>query len=550
MTHRTVAWALLACSIATPAAAQLPVVPGAPGFGMDTPAGRGGEVHRVTTLAESGAGSLRACIEATGPRICIFEVAGTIVLTRDLVVRQPFLTLAGQTAPSPGIDLRGATLVIATHDVLVQHVRVRVGDDPDGPIGTNRDAIAIANGREALHHVVIDHVSMSWSVDEMLSIWYEATDVTLRHVIAAEALDDSIHVDEGASVAEPHGFGPIFSPDAGRVAAYGNLLAHLRGRQPLSDATDLVWVNNVVYDRLQIFSHVGGRSGEPTRNSFVGNVYLEGASLAGWAEDRRPITLLETLVPGSRAHVHDNVWSMTSRADDWDLVQNESAIDETALRAASPPSWPEGLEARPSAETLDWVLATAGARPVDRDEVDARIIRQVREGTGTVINCVADDGSARCALNAGGWPTTTEVHRPLTLPDDPSGDEDGDGYTDLEEWLHGMAAEVEGALPAPTCAAQGGTCCMDATVCSRSAAASDCASCCLDACEAVVERDASRPDGGSDAGAARDGSVADGGVDRPRVGCGCRIRRGGPDHGSIVVVLVALGLLRRAARRF
>lgn len=117
--HRTLPWR--------------PPSSGASGFGVDTPAGRGGTVYRVTNLNESGRGSLGACVAARGPRVCIFEVSGTIRLTKDLVVRNDRITIAGQAAPSPGILLRGAALNITASGVLVQHLRVRVGDDRSGP---------------------------------------------------------------------------------------------------------------------------------------------------------------------------------------------------------------------------------------------------------------------------------------------------------------------------------------------------------------------------------------------------------------------------------
>src|SRR5690606_28743397 len=121
----------------------LPVIPGAAGFGIDTPAGRGGTVHKVTNLNEPGAGSLGACVAAPGPRVCVFEVSGTIRLTKNLTIKNPHITIAGQTAPSPGIMLRGAGLWIVPSHVLVQHLRVRPGDDPSGPSPENRDALVI-----------------------------------------------------------------------------------------------------------------------------------------------------------------------------------------------------------------------------------------------------------------------------------------------------------------------------------------------------------------------------------------------------------------------
>src|SRR6185436_2073195 len=113
----------LACGVA-PLANAVPILPGAIGHGITTPAGRGGAVIRVTNLNADGAGSLKACVDTTGPRVCVFEVSGTIRLPDDLTLRKPYITIAGQTAPSPGITLRGAGLLVKTSDVLVQHLHV------------------------------------------------------------------------------------------------------------------------------------------------------------------------------------------------------------------------------------------------------------------------------------------------------------------------------------------------------------------------------------------------------------------------------------------
>ena len=124
----------------TTAPAAIPVIPGGAGFGMETLAGRGGKVYRVTNLKADGAGSLKACVDGKEPRICIFEVSGTIRITSDLMIRHGRLTIAGQTAPSPGIMIRGAALRIQASDILVQHIRVRAGDDTNGPDPDNRES--------------------------------------------------------------------------------------------------------------------------------------------------------------------------------------------------------------------------------------------------------------------------------------------------------------------------------------------------------------------------------------------------------------------------
>lgn len=156
-------------------ASALPVVPSAIGFGTDTVAGRGGEVYRVTNLDDRGPGSLRFGMEEVeGPRVIVFDVSGVIRLSSDLVLREDgpgkhgFLTIAGQTAPAPGITLAGAGISIRSHDILIQHIAIRPGDRLK-PVD-NRDCIKIGGGPgHPVHHIVIDHVSCSWAVDETAS---------------------------------------------------------------------------------------------------------------------------------------------------------------------------------------------------------------------------------------------------------------------------------------------------------------------------------------------------------------------------------------------
>ena len=146
----------MAAAAAGPAHA-LPVIPGAAGFGIDTPAGRGGPVYRVTNLLESGAGSLKACIDATGPRTCVFEVSGVIRLTEDMTIRNGKLTIAGQTAPSPGIMIRGGALKVHASDILIQHLRFRIGDDPVGPDPARARATPDLSSRPRDHHAPSVH---------------------------------------------------------------------------------------------------------------------------------------------------------------------------------------------------------------------------------------------------------------------------------------------------------------------------------------------------------------------------------------------------------
>src|SRR4051812_44689541 len=172
--------ALLASLVALGATTvqALPVIPGAYGYGIETPAGRGGTVYKVTNLNASGSGSLKACVDGTTPRTCVFEVSGVIRLTTDLTIRNSNITIAGQTAPSPGIMIRGVGIKIQASDVLIQHIRVRTGDDPNGPDPDNRDSLKIeGSAAKPVRNIVIDHCSFSWAIDELASAWGQTDNI-------------------------------------------------------------------------------------------------------------------------------------------------------------------------------------------------------------------------------------------------------------------------------------------------------------------------------------------------------------------------------------
>ena len=450
LTTRAAVCAALAIAGLSPlAASALPVIPGATGYGTSTPAGRGGKVFRVTTLAESGEGSLKACVDANVPRVCVFEVSGTIKLSKDLMIKNPKITIAGQTAPSPGIMLRGSALVIKASDVLVQHIRVRAGDDAAGESAENRDALKIeANqGMPTISNIVVDHCSFSWALDETASAWRLWDNLTLSNNIFSEPLNDSTHP-KGA-----HGYGVLFGPVDGHVTFSGNLLAHIVARNPLTNATNAVIVNNVIYNWKNFAVDLQSQAGVATKNAVVGNVFVKGKDYAS----HTPITLradaANGLKSGSKVYLEDNT-AQGASGDPWSLAS--AVFGDLTLanfKSSAPPAWPSGMTRLPAAGdvTLNTVLKSSGARPADRDSVDARVVNDVRNGTGRIINCVSANGTERCKLNAGGWPSMPTNRRALTLPANPD-TVTSSGYTNLELWLHRMAAEVEGrpaAAPNP-----------------------------------------------------------------------------------------------------
>lgn len=423
----------------------LPIIPGAAGFGIQTPAGSGRHlapprtrVIKVTNLHPKGPGSLRAALEAEGPRTIVFEISGNIDLTPygDLSIKHPYVTVAGQTAPSPGITLKGCQVHVRTHDVLIQHIRIRVGDlrDPKRPLRnaagwtqwSERDCMKVGGDR-----IVIDHCSFSWATDE--NVQTRGNDLTFRHCLFSEALDSAKHHKGGHS----RGLlimnqGPANTRKEGqRVAVIGNLFAHNKGRNPtVNGGAVAVIANNLVDDSH--FAMKGDCTAKRGHQliSAVGNVIKR---------TRYPV-VARAMHPDTRYYfAPDNVFNgktFNSVADVWKEVFMPFKPGVAAVnRAAKAPVTVPGLTVKPAADVEAWVLANGGARPADRDPVDERIVREVRARTGTIPNSQDD---------VGGWPELAETRRKLTAPANPCADDDGDGYTNLEEWLHGSARQVEG----------------------------------------------------------------------------------------------------------
>jgi len=429
--------ALVACAATTfpLIGSALPVIPGAVGYGIDTAAGRGGTIYRVTNLNADGAGSLKACTSASGPRVCVFEVSGTIRLTTDLHIRNPNITIAGQTAPSPGISLRGAALNINASDVLVQHIRIRVGDDPEGPEYGNRDALKIES-EAPVKNVVVDHVSLAWALDETLTAWENWDNITVRNSIIAEALQIKPN-------GKTSGYGIYLGQSGGgRATVTGNLLAHTSGRNPLVRSFDAVIVNNVMYNTYS--STVELQSLDvPMKISVVGNTMISGVDTGSW---NKPVMLNDgewPMISSSKVYLSDNA-TPSPVSDAWSITNSGYPA---SLKSSTAPIWPSGLTVLPTANNvaMNSVLKNAGARPVDRDSVDTRVVQSVRDRTGKIINCVSADGSERCKKNAGGWPTMAQNRRTLVLPSNPS-EVTANGYTKLEVYLQDMAASVEGRV--------------------------------------------------------------------------------------------------------
>lgn len=377
--------------ILTVDAAELAVFPSAVGFGSDTIGGRYGRIIEVTNLNNTGTGSLREACVASGPRIVIFRTGGTIRITSNIKISNPYITIAGQSAPGDGITVRGASLTIATHDVVVRDIRIRVGDDSGGPSPDNRDGVQIENQNNPPYNIVLDHLSVSWAIDESLTLWWAgAHDVTINNCIISEALYDSLH-SKG-----PHSMGSLVGLGISRVSYIGNLFVHNNDRNPRFRGNSGVIVNNVNYDIGWRNANISGGT-VPQQVSVVGNLYMKGASSYG---SLLPIHLERDIVSGSKIYVADNKCSDYTTGNCYRIDTGFSPLVD------SPQSWPAGLVAKPSSQVLDWVLANAGARLTGRDSVDLRVINDVRNKTGRMINTTKE---------VGGWPALNPGTPPATL---------------------------------------------------------------------------------------------------------------------------------------
>jgi hypothetical protein len=428
--------------LALPAAAraQQLAFPGAEGAGRHALGGRGGVVLRVTSLADSGPGTLRAAAETEGSRTIVFDVGGTIRLHSPLIIRHGRVTLAGQTAPGGGVAIRDQPLIVRADDVVVRHVRARLGDES----GVEADAVSIERGRR----IILDHVSASWSVDETLSIGsrYDPPergiyDVTVQNSIISESLNASAHA-KGE-----HGYGTLARGGHGaRISFIGNLWASHRARMPRPGNYNPQTVDPIgpLFEFRQnvFFNWGGGHAGydadteSVSTYAFVGNAYLPGPDSEGrWAfEDSNPL---------ARAWFEGNAMAGVVPDDPWSLVRFDGGPGE---RLAARPDWAQAADADVEA-TTERVLAQAGAWP--RDVVDARVIDGMRRGEGRIIDSQADVGGwpelARgnpwIDADGDGMPDDWERARGLDPHDATDGpaDLDGDGYTNLEDWLNSLA---------------------------------------------------------------------------------------------------------------
>ncbi len=376
-----------------------PAFPGAEGFGAYSKGGRGGTVYIVTNLNDEGEGSLRNAVEAIGPRIVVFEISGTIELESRLRIRNPYITIAGQTAPGDGICLKNYELDINAHNVIIRYLRVRPGD----PSRAENDAISIHSS-----NVIVDHCSASWSIDEALSATDMSDTVTVQWCIISEALHDSYH-SKGA-----HSCGSLIRPDINsRISFHHNLYAHNWTRNPRVGNYNRTTItfdfrNNVIYNWEDQSGYSGG-PGEYIHMNYVGN-YLKAGPSSEEPDEAFDGGSVDT-------HIYQEGNLINGLNTGWNMFSGNYTQSNTAFAIQDKFQ----VETKEASSAYNKVLNQAGASFPSRDAVDERIIQNVLNETGGIIDSQDE---------VGGWPNLTSVHAPI--------DNDRDGMPDVWEIANGL----------------------------------------------------------------------------------------------------------------
>jgi len=426
--------------------AGLLAFPSAVGYGSKSVGGRGGKIIYVTTLEDNWEpGSLRyALYKESGPRIIIFRVAGIIELkeprrasSKDIGIMNPYITIAGQTAPGDGICIKNGGIAIHTHDVIIRHLCLRPGDSKTGTFPEDRDAIKIVEG----YNIVLDHISASWSIDETISTWFQKGsppphDITIQNSIISEGLYKSLHPKVF------HSRGLLIGDHATNVTIFQNIFAHNNRRNPMvkGDTKNIDIINNVIYNWGNYkgfgtnFSDI--ENSGPTFTSIINNHYIKGPNSGD------NYFYFDKLNKNSRILINGNSGDLSERA-----YRNKSKYPFVIDGAFNS----NNISLRKINDTVGSLLQNSGAFVPVRDKVDKRIINEVKTKTGKIINTVAEVGGYP-RLNGGtpfrdsdgdGISDEWESNHKMNPNDnsDSNKDFDEDGYTNIEEFLNELAGD-------------------------------------------------------------------------------------------------------------
>lgn len=482
----------------------LPVFPGAAGFGTTTVAGSGRgtnppqtQIIKVTNLNDSGTGSLRACMTASGPRTCVFEVAGYINLASRITVKTPNLSVFGQTAPYPGIQVRDGTIVVQADDVLIQHIASRPGDrnlPTDGGTGVpagDRDGLGVwgISSSDPVERVVFDHVSVTWGMDESISTYTGVNSTadgttpiknfTISNSLVAEGLNNSNHGDTEGK----HSMFSLLGSNTKNMTYYRNVIANSNGRHiRMKSNSDVEFINNYVYNFANTSTNGYNQwnmdyssSGVGNRINFMNNVYQRGPTTA---DTTSPVFFYSSLTPtASRVFVSHNISSNTRPTDsgsEW-LIANANGKGLPTSMQVTAPAFPLSNAASAlvaPGQLLSELVPGVGARPWNRYPHDTRILNETLTNTGKHKDCTTT--GTCCVTNTGGtgycpvpgtilidgstknssnpinaWSVIPTATRAFTAPANPLALA-SNGYTNLENYIFSFTSDAGAGSNTPT----------------------------------------------------------------------------------------------------
>lgn len=462
----------LACLGCWGPAAPMPAFPGAEGYGALSVGGRGGRVIPVTNLSDSGPGSFRDAVTQRGPRTVIFRVSGYIDVKRRIEIGDPYLTIAGQTAPGDGVTLRGTAeggaqmLRIRTHDVIIRHLAIRGGrhgEPGKGQINITLDPLPADGERYGdVYNVVLDHLSLSWSLDENIAVFRnvpetppevrqsypEIYDISIQQCLIAEGLyPHSTGLQAGGErIADEEGRS-VFNGGLGvrRLSIHRNLFASNSHRNPGLGVHSAQVINNVIYN----WSSKAAETHDAVRVDWIANVFKPGplssadrilvhnAFFKGHSEHRFPRPSI--YMRSNKTVGQPDFTDWTSYTIHYEGVPLPPSYKrDQPLPAAAVP-----VAVTTAGEALDLVLSTVGSRrritqqadAVDRlDPVDARIVKYVSDGGGPRSLSPMGWTHLSDPAEAGGYPDLASAP--------PYADQDGDGMADEWEQKNGLDATV------------------------------------------------------------------------------------------------------------
>lgn len=394
---------------------------GADGFGKYTKGGRGGQVIAVTNLNDSGEGSLRAAIEADGPRIVVFQVCGTIQLQSQLIIKNPYITIAGQTAPGDGICIANYGLIVETNEAIVRYIRSRPGD-----LGEESDAVWVNEAS----NVIVDHLTTSWGTDETLSV-SDSDNVSVQWCLVSESLNNSINA-KGT-----HGMGSLIRGSGGqKVTFHNNLYFTHRNRSPMNgnytphtedpEGFNVEFINNVVYNWNAKSAGKNHDDDSITKCNYIKNYYRSGSISGGKYMYSEECAYAQMYAEGNSMNdeVPEDQYSIFEFSEE-KPIDMEKYVQKERFSFSMMKNIVEAKDA------YTQVMAGVGAS-LSRDPVDTAVLEAVENGKGKLIDK---------PTQSVGYDEAWGSYYPPLAQYTPYKDSDGDGMSDAWEKESGLDAD-------------------------------------------------------------------------------------------------------------